>query len=143
VVIFDWKQRKLLFAWGPGEILGPHDATVLPDGHLLLFDNGLGRGWSRVVELDPITKTVVWEYRDPDPTRFYTLSRGAAQRLRSGNTLVTNSGSGMIFEVTPSGEKVFEYRNTERSDDRRPSVIVRARRLRELGAGPERFEVSD
>ena len=53
VVVVDWKARRLVWAWGQGEISGPHDATRLENGHVLLFDNGLARGWSRVVEVGP------------------------------------------------------------------------------------------
>ena len=86
-----------------GEILGPHDASVLKNGHILIFDNGLGRGWSRVIELDPLARRIVWEYKAPTPTDFYTATRGGCQRLPNGNTLITDSEAGRVFEVTPDG----------------------------------------
>ena len=121
VAIINWRKSRLLWAWGQGEVSGPHDAQVLDNGHILLFDNGLGRGWSRVIEVDPLTNTIVWEYRAPNPTDFYTGSRGACQRLPNGNTLITNSGSGQGFEVTVDGDIVWEYLN--------PNVTVNGRRL--------------
>ena len=48
LAIVDWSEKRLLWAWGPGELSGPHDATLLPNGNVLAFDNGLGRDWSRV-----------------------------------------------------------------------------------------------
>lgn len=106
VAIFNWDTRELVWAWGQGEISGPHDAVVLKNGNILLFDNGLSRGWSRVIELDPLTRQIVWQYNAPDPPDLFTESRGANQRLPNGNTLITESDSGRAFEVTREGEIV-------------------------------------
>lgn len=59
-------------------------------------------------ELDPITKTVEWEYKADPPEEFFSSTRGGSQRLSNGNTLITESNRGRVFEVTPSGEKVWE-----------------------------------
>jgi hypothetical protein len=102
-------ERRLVWAWGPDELEGPHDASVLENGHLLIFDNGVRRRWSRAVEVDPASGAMVWEYRAEEPTDFFTAARGAAQRLPNGNTLLTQSNDGRAFEVTPDGEIVWEY----------------------------------
>jgi hypothetical protein len=132
LALVDWSTRKLLWAWGQGELSGPHDATMLPNGNILAFDNGLGRGWSRVVEVDPVERRVVWEYRAPDPESFYSAARGANQRLRNGNTLITESDRGRAFEVTPDGDIVWEFLNPNMTDQREPSVLVRVRRFEGL-----------
>jgi hypothetical protein len=125
VVIFDWDTQELLWAWGQGEISGPHDAAVLEDGSILLFDNGLSRGWSRVIELDPLTRQIVWQYHAPEPRDFFTASRGANQRLPNGNTLITESDSGRAFEVTPQGEIVWEYLVPHFNKEGRRATIIR------------------
>src|SRR5690242_710919 len=77
---------------------------MLPNGHLLLFDNGNGRPaaeggvYSRALELElnrnSMTATKVWEYRHPlttsGGTSAYQFASAAssAQRLENGNTLV-------------------------------------------------------
>ena len=142
VAIVDWDRKELLWAWGRGELSGPHDATLLSNGNVLVFDNGLDRGWSRVVEVDPRRDEIVWEYRAPKPEDFYSRAQGAAQRLPNGNTLITDSDSGLLFEVTPEGEIVWEYRNTNRSENGQRIVIARARRLEGDPTVP-RFERSD
>ena len=109
VAVFDWEKRELLWEWGRGQISGQHDAQVLKDGHFLIFDNGLSRGWSRVIELDPLSKRIVWEYSAPDQKAFYTLGRGSNQRLKNGNTLITESDSGRVFEVTREGDIVWDF----------------------------------
>jgi len=143
VVIVDWEQRRIVWSWGRGQLSGPHDATWLENGNLLIFDNGLGRKWSRVVELDPLTRKIVWEYRAPEPTDLFTETRGAAQRLANGNTLITASVSGRIFEVTPGGEVVWDFNNPNRNEKGKPIVVIRARRLRASSVDERPFERVD
>jgi hypothetical protein len=132
ILIIDWAEKKPVWAWGQGELMAPHDATLLPSGNVLVFDNGLGRKWSRVVEVDPIRREIVWEYRAPDPLSFYSGTRGANQRLSNGHTLITESDSGRAFEVDPEGRIVWEFLNPNLTDKREPSVIVRMRRFEDV-----------
>jgi hypothetical protein len=76
---------------------GQHSPQLLPSGRMLIFDNGRYRGYSRVIEIDPVSLDILWEYRAQG---FYTLSQGYAQRLSDGNTLVTESERGRVFEIT-------------------------------------------
>lgn len=142
VAIIDWSERRLVWSWGPGELSRPHDATLLENGNILVFDNGVAQEASRVVELDPVGERIVWQYRAAEPRGFYTRTRGAAQRLANGNTLVTSSNQGWIFEVTPDGEIVWEYRVPADGEGRRPA-LVRARRVRRADADGQLFERSD
>ena len=90
---------------------GQHDAKQLENGHLLVFDNGLRRRRdSRVFEINAATGEIVWRYEHED---FYTNLRGGAQRLHSGNTLITESDSGHAFEVNRAGEIVWEFWNPD------------------------------
>ncbi len=59
VAILSMVEQKVVCACGQGELSGPHDATLLPNGHILLFDNGLARDWSRVIEIDPLERKIV------------------------------------------------------------------------------------
>ena len=79
-----------------------HFAHMLPNGHLLLFDNGDGRPaaegglYSRGLELsldwNTMTARKIWQYRHPlaggSSTYKYSNSQGEAIRLENGNTLV-------------------------------------------------------
>jgi hypothetical protein len=141
VVVVDWERKRVVWSWGQDEMSGPHDATVLDDGHFLVFDNGLGRGWSRVIELDPIAREIVWEYRAPEG--FFTATRGAAQRLANGNTLITDSEAGRAFEVTPDHRIVWDFWNPDEDADGERSIIVRMRRLPEPPAPEGPFAKSD
>jgi hypothetical protein len=108
--ILDAKTKKVLWRaihkQVPGHLEGPHTPTMLPNGNILIFDNGRYRKWSRVIELDPMTLKVVWEYRAKG---FYTETQGQAQKLPNGNVLVTVTEDGRAFEVTPDKRIVWEY----------------------------------
>ncbi len=91
-----------------------HSPVELDNGNILIFDNGNFRPGvstpsSRVVEIDPRTKSVAWEYADPMRPSFFSPYMGAAQRLPNGNTHITESATGRLFEVTPEGRVVWEY----------------------------------
>jgi hypothetical protein len=95
-----------------GGFSAQHTARVLPNGNLLLYDNGTRHApqQTRAVEyrLDTRAKTadLVWEYRH-NPTRYVPYT-GAVQRLANGNTLIAYSNYGTVTEVNPRGEVVWE-----------------------------------
>ncbi|XDF35098.1 aryl-sulfate sulfotransferase [Paracidovorax avenae] len=98
----------------PSLVSHQHAPVPLPGGHILAFDNGNFRegahvAFSRVVEIDPADQRVVWSYQDEMVNAFYTAFMGNAQRLWNGNTHITESATGRLFEVTPAGEVVWEY----------------------------------
>jgi hypothetical protein len=91
-----------------------HSPLELDNGNILAFDNGNLRPGvtsphSRAVEIDPHTQAVVWEYTDPMRPSFFSPYMGNAERLANGNTFITESAFGRLFEVTPAGETVWEY----------------------------------
>ena len=110
------------------QISGQHNPHFIADGlpgagNLLVFDNQGGAGYppaplgiyagSRVLEIDPATKEIVWQYTAEDSGRpswtFFSSFVSNAQRLPNGNTLITEGMHGRIFQVTPSGQVVWEY----------------------------------
>jgi hypothetical protein len=111
VAIVEWESNRLLWSWGQGELTGPHEGRVLANGNILVLDNGTKRHGSRVIEIDPMSQQVVWEYRGESPKDFYTSGRGGVQRLVNGNTLITESTKARAFEVTPDGRIVWEFLN--------------------------------
>ncbi|HVR29064.1 MAG TPA: arylsulfotransferase family protein, partial [Thermoanaerobaculia bacterium] len=113
ILILDQDTEEVVWSWGPGVLDGPHMPTLLDNGHLLIFDNGTERGWSRVIELDPVTLEIAWEYRGDPPEAFHSNWRGSSQRLPNGNTLLCESDKGRVFEITPQGETVWEFWNPE------------------------------
>ena len=130
IAIIDLEQEQILWTWGIGELEEQHHPSMLANGNILIFDNGVRRGFSRLVELDPRAGEIVWTYQADPPGDFFTESRGAAEVLPGGNFLVTESEKGRIFEVTRSGEVVWEYWNPDASKDgKKRATIYRAGRL--------------
>ncbi len=115
------------------------------DGSLrvLVFNNGKGRDdgdYSSVDELvlpfDPDTgfsrqpgkpfgpREPIWSYSAGDD--FFSAFISGAQRLPNGNTLICSGAAGRIFEVTPGGEVVWDYRNPLGGDVEPPESAGRA-----------------
>ncbi len=133
--IVDRDSGKIVWAWGPGELDGQHDPSLIPDthpltgeaipgaGHILVFDNGLyRRNYSRVLEIDPVTGQIVWS----SPTDWYSWHISGAQRLPNGNTLVCDGPAGRLFEITSEGEKIWEYLNPYSKRDEFHRLTTRA-----------------
>jgi hypothetical protein len=110
--VFTWALR--------GPWVGQHDPDLLPNGKMLLFDNyghyGPG-GISRVIEFNPKTLELVWSYTGDDARPFESKLRSGQERLANGNTLITESDGGRLFEVTRAGEIVWEYINPIQGGD--------------------------
>lgn len=111
--IINTEREELIWQWGRGELDGPHHPTLLKNGNILIFDNNWNKEYSRVIELDPVKRKIVWEYKSDPPEDFFSLMRGASQRLPNNNTLITESDRGRVFEITPTGQIVWEYYNPE------------------------------
>jgi hypothetical protein len=51
----------------------------------------------------------IWSYIAPDSTSFFTGFMGGCQRFANGNTLITETAKGKLFEVTSGLEIVWLY----------------------------------
>ena len=110
------------------QISGQHDAHMIPKGspgagNLLVFDDQGGSGFppialgvyagSRILEIDPLTKQIVWQYTGANSGRpvwsFYSSFVSSARRLPNGNTLIDEGMDGRFFQITPDGDIVWEY----------------------------------
>ncbi|MBF0122804.1 MAG: hypothetical protein HQL21_05290 [Candidatus Omnitrophica bacterium] len=109
VIIVDSEREKIIWQWGEGVIDKPHHATFLKEDQILLFDNGVNKKFSRVIVLDMRSEKIVWQYGQKSGQEFFTPKRGSVQRLPNGNTLISESDRGRVFEVTLSGEIVWEW----------------------------------
>ena len=114
VVIISRETGKVIWHLDSTVTAQQHHATELEDGSIMIFDNGVYRHhesfpYSRVIQVDRSTKEILWQYKDPHPMTFFTPFMGAAQRLRNGNTLITEAALGRVFEVTQEGKICWEY----------------------------------
>jgi Arylsulfotransferase (ASST) len=111
-------------------ICGQHDAHMIPKGlpgggNIMVFDNQGASGFppiylnlfpgSRVVEIDPTTQEIVWQYDASCGGRpfwtFFSSFISSARRLPNNNTLICEGMHGRLFQVTEKGEIVWEYVN--------------------------------
>jgi hypothetical protein len=128
IAVLEADTWEILWVWGEGELEWPHHPTMLENGNILIFDNGVEREYSRVVELNPISGEIEWQYVADPPESFYSKNQGGAQRLPNGNTLICESAKGRVFEITPGGEIVWEWLNPETKGGRR-AVVYRMMRF--------------
>ncbi len=111
IAVIDPKMEEIVWIAGPRLwIEGQHNATLLQNGHMLVFDNHYqGRkDQSRVLEFTPLTKQIVWEYMEKD---FYSDTHGSEQRLANGNTLIVEANKGRAIEVTADKKIAWEFLN--------------------------------
>jgi len=132
------------FAYGMGEweerpLLGQHNVQWIPAGrlgagNLLVYDNGTDddRPWSMIrewwaprdaegnylrAEGEPFGPSEMeWSYTAPEPEDFYSDFISGVQRLPNGNTLICCGAPGWVFEVTPAGRMVWDWRNPYTKD---------------------------
>jgi hypothetical protein len=122
ILVLDQDTLEVTWSWGPGELSFPHMPTMLGDGNILVFDNGVTDENSRILEIEPVSNRIVWAYEGEPPESFFSMRRGSNQRLPNGNTLICESETGRVFEVVSDGERVWEFWNPEIRDDRRKRI---------------------
>lgn len=145
IFIVNLQTGSLVWAWGENELQAPHYATWLANGNMLVFDNGIDRGRSRVVEVNPHSETIVWQYPSGTEVGLFTRTRGGAQRLANGNTLIVESNRGRAFEITPQGDLVWEYLTPVAEGQKKRPVVITLRRYPEswLEGSADSSESSD
>ncbi|MEO2030255.1 MAG: PQQ-binding-like beta-propeller repeat protein [Fuerstiella sp.] len=102
----DSSQKRIAIIGEDGRIewerkIGPlHDLHVLPNGNVLFQDT-----WTHVLEVNPKTDDVVWEYeaKTAPGNKGRRIEIHAFQRLENGNTMVVESGRSRILEVDADG----------------------------------------
>lgn len=109
VAVIDIEIGQIVWAWGPGEISRQHQPSMLPDGNILIFDNAPESRRSRLVEVDPLDRSIRWQYIGTPPEAFYTSLAGGCEMLPNGNILVSQSQAGRAFEVTKNGCVVWDW----------------------------------
>ncbi len=127
----------ILYRWGnPANYRAPgsayfdvvHCALWIPDslpggGNIMAFNNGEGRHYSEIIEITPPIDSTgsyiyvpgaaygpaapAWSYSAGNG--FFSQHLGSCQRLPNGNTLISESTSGYLFEVDYSGNVVWDY----------------------------------
>jgi hypothetical protein len=130
VAVVDLDREQVVWEWGPGELQRQHHPSILPNGHIVVFDNGIFRRYSRIVEMDPVTRKVVWEYHASPPQSFFSRRRGGVEWLPGDHFLVTYSSRGRAFEIDRQGHVLWEFLNPDIDPfERQRGAIYRVDRL--------------
>ncbi len=136
-------------------LYGAHDAHWIRPGYpgqgnVIVFNNGVGLNGSRpegfyssVEELTlPVSSTgayylapgaaygpdePVWHYNGSPPSAFYAWAMGGADRLPTGNTLISEGSGADNFEVDAKGKLVWRYPSQATFKDQRvypPALVI-------------------
>lgn len=158
IAIVDRRSGRVVWRLGPdyaengSKIPRPVDqisagqaACMIPEGrpgagNMLLFDDqgpsGISPvaldifGGSRVIEIDPVSKEIVWQYSAESSGRpayaMHAFYGGNAERLPNGCTLINAAFFGHVLQVTPGGEIVWEYLSPYVSSGRMKDAFLNA-----------------
>jgi len=116
IAVIDLEEEKVTWALS-GMYRFQHQPTVLQNGNLLIFDNIGTPGTSKIIEFNPMTHQIAWEYKGSPDNEFFSDTCGSVMRLPNGNTLITESDRGRAFEVAPDKEIVWEFLNPHRAGE--------------------------
>lgn len=137
------KGGDLLYRWGnpwaykmgtndDKKLFDQHDVRWIPPGlpgagHITAFNNGQGREYSSVIEIEPPMdkdgsyvlsdegrfgpEQLTWEYTADNKKDFYSSFISGATRQPNGNTLICEGATGRFFEVNSKGESLWQHIN--------------------------------
>jgi hypothetical protein len=114
VFVIDSETEEI--KWLHSDFLLQHDPDFVGNGDILVFDNnydgsddGMFLGGSRIVRLNPGNADTDVCYPRKPSQRFYTQFGGKVQSLANGNLLITEATRGRVFEVSETGEIIWEW----------------------------------
>ena len=136
-ILYRWGNPAAYGRGGEGEqiLMAQHDVRWIPEGlpgagRLTIFNNSAGGRegkWSSVDEIEPpllaggtyalspgepfAPRAPAWRYIAEPRSAFFGAFISGAHRTANGNTLICSGPEGRLFEVTPAGQIVWEYRN--------------------------------
>ena len=132
---FGGRHNQFTFVNDPMNGFGiQHDVRLLPNGDLIMVDNGLKhvppetRAVQYRLDLVAHTATLVWEYRHNPP--LFAPFAGSVQRFANGNTLVAFGAEARVAEVAANGNVIWESQLTD--NGRKVPFFYRARRIKSL-----------
>lgn len=116
--VLDPRQKKIVYAaYLP--LRRQHNILQTSRGSFMSFDNRgnmLGRGFSRVVEFDPVTLGLLWDYAGTRAQGLESMEWGALQELPNGNILIVEAERGHLIEVNRAMQTAWEYATPLRKD---------------------------
>lgn len=81
IVVLDLDKGSVVWFWGRGVLSGQHQPSALPNGNVLIFDNGANVGRSRLLEVNPVHNSISWEYYGSPMESFFSALAGGCELL--------------------------------------------------------------
>jgi hypothetical protein len=134
VFIIERETQKVVWVY-KGEkdepLNGPHEARMIPEGlpgagNIFVHDNGntkVTRGYSRILEIHPITKKTIWKYQKPG--EFFNEFAGTQQRLKDGKTFISEDYTKRAFIVNKKGETIWQFVGNNLRQIKRPQLLLK------------------
>ena len=112
MLVADYSKKRIAIVDAMGKIEWQHKIGDIHDLHMLENGNVLCQAsWTRIVELDPKTDKIVWEYdAKSNGNEKRPVEVHAFQRLADGATMIAESGPARIIEVNRDGKILREVK---------------------------------
>lgn len=100
---------------GSRSLVGQHDAKLMPDGTLSIFDNGSTKdGFVRAprvarFRIDRVARTATFLDQITDPLVKSSICCGSRRILAGGNSLIAWGGTTRVTETDPAGKVVLSF----------------------------------
>lgn len=142
IAVLDIDTETIVWAQS-GMWYGQHDPDFLANGNVSLIQNHANNIDNRILvdklegkitqimQYNPLTKEIAWEYHGSDDNPLYTSVRGEVFPLPNGNILFTEHDKARILEITPDKEVVWEYINYNSTRGNQISAINGTARFKE------------
>ncbi len=132
-IIVDRQTQKVVWVYQVPAHCGLHTVRWLPNNHLLMFANrhpnsgtapSVAEGYcaidgpasqsgvsSSALEVDPVTKKIVWSFTDSPLGEMDCRLLGSVQRLPNGHTLISyGCERSSVVEINESGTVLWKWR---------------------------------
>jgi len=112
-------EKKSLVWMMQGPWMLQHEPQMMPNGDILLFDNIGGEGkYSRILQFNPTSGEIVWQYQGKAPDDLYSRYGGTVHLLPNGNMVVAETCSGKAFELSYKDKEIlWEFYNPYRAGE--------------------------
>jgi hypothetical protein len=134
--ILDRKTSKIIWSFRRKDDLvwRTHTPRITSKGKILLLANlhdtkDPDQNFSAIEMLDPLTRKIAMQLTAEDRNKFFTMDGGGVQLLDNGNFLVTQSDSGIAFEMTSHGRIVWQWNNPNEGPHQKPGYVYRVERV--------------
>ena len=114
--------------WRQGLTRRQHDPDWNTRGTITVYNNNMHRGYSSIVEMDPVThehSTLI----EGEEYNFTSWLKGKHDALPNKGYLITSSQQGRVFEVDENGDVTFEFLNIYNQKENEYLILSEARFL--------------